>query len=118
MSAGPDTLTTCAAEDGRILQLNTEYLAGVGGPCSSYYNEWEPLSVYKEGDLEDLREIAENVQEDRDSTCRASTPSTPSASSTASASSTPSTPTSDTVHVSSIMCITAAAAILVMYILI
>ena len=53
--------------------------------------------MYSERDLEDLREIAENVPEDGDATCGTSTPS---------------------VHVSSVMCITAAAAILVMYILI
>ena len=64
ISAGPDIWTTCAAKIGRILQLNTEYLAGVGGPCS-YYNEWEPLSAYSEWDLEYLRAVAENVQENK-----------------------------------------------------
>lgn len=55
---GPDTLTSCATDYGGILQLNAEYLAGVGGPCS-YFNEWTRLVNYTEGDLNTLRNLAQ-----------------------------------------------------------
>ena len=57
--AGPDTGTSCSPELGRILQLRTEYLAGVGGPCSSAFNDWTLLSRYSDKDLATLRELAE-----------------------------------------------------------
>ena len=53
-SPGPDTTSTCASELGRILELNKEYMAGVGGPCSAF-SEWEPLSKFTEEDLRYLR---------------------------------------------------------------
>ena len=62
-SAGPDILTSCATEFGRILQLNTEYLVGVGGFCSSAFRDWEPLSAYSERDLDQLRQLAEEKPE-------------------------------------------------------
>ena len=62
LSPGPDTLSTCAGDNhGVILQLNAEYLAGVGGPCSTVFNDWELLSAYTENDLKDLRELAERA---------------------------------------------------------
>ena len=57
-SSGPDTGTSCSPELGRILQLRTEYLAGVGGPCTPLIN-WDLLSSYSENDLETLRDLAE-----------------------------------------------------------
>ena len=54
-SPGPDVTTSCASEFGRILELNKEYMAGVGGICSSDFNEWEPLSKFTEEDLKYLR---------------------------------------------------------------
>lgn len=58
-NAGPDTLTSCAGGNyGGILQLRAEYLVGVGGPCS-HFNEWSRLSNYTEGDLNDLRSLAD-----------------------------------------------------------
>ena len=60
-SGGPDVLTSCASIYGRLLQLNTEYLVGVGGPCSSAFYEWAELSVYTESDLQLLRKIREQV---------------------------------------------------------
>ena len=62
-SVGPDVLTSCAAEEGRILQLNTEYLVGVGDPCSSAFHDWEPLCAYSERDLDQLRQLAEEKPE-------------------------------------------------------
>ena len=59
-SAGPDVLTSCASIYGRLLQLNTEYLVGVGGACSAFY-EWAELSVYTESDLQLLRKVQEQV---------------------------------------------------------
>ena len=56
-SVGPDAVTSCAAVEGRILQLRSEYLAGVGDPCSIAFDDWEPLSYYTENDLETLREF-------------------------------------------------------------
>ena len=53
-SPGPDATSTCASELGRILELNKEYMAGVGGPCSAF-SEWEPLSKFTEEDLKYLR---------------------------------------------------------------
>lgn len=56
-SAGPDAGTSCSPEEGRILQLRTEYLAGVGGPCTPLI-DWDLLSKYSEKDQETLRELA------------------------------------------------------------
>ena len=53
-----------------MLQLNTKYLAGVGGPCG-YFNEWSLFSSYEEDDLKTLRSLADSdLQED--GTCAAS----------------------------------------------
>jgi hypothetical protein len=57
-SSGPDSLTTCVTEYGRILQLDTDYLAGVGDPCSLAFNDWEPLSKFTREDLNYLRRLA------------------------------------------------------------
>lgn len=57
-SSGPDTLTSCSTDYGGILQLNAEYLVGVGSPCSSAFNPWELLSAYTERDLDYLRKLA------------------------------------------------------------
>ena len=65
-SIGPDALSTCAIECGRILQLNTEYLVGVGGVCSRVLRDWEPLSAYSESDLNQLRQLAEDKQRNED----------------------------------------------------
>ena len=40
---------------GRILQLNEEYVSGVGSFCSDAFNEWSPLSEFTEEDLNFLR---------------------------------------------------------------
>ena len=58
-SAGPDTGTSCSKEAGRILTLRAEYLAGVGGACTTLI-DWDLLSAYSDKDLEKLREFAEN----------------------------------------------------------
>ena len=61
-SFGPDTLSSCAHSNyGAILQLNAEYLVGVGGPCSQEFDPWELLSAYTDDDLKDLRELAEGT---------------------------------------------------------
>ena len=61
LSIGPDTLSSCANSNyGAILELNAEYLVGVGGPCQAF-NDWQLLSAYTEDDLEDLRELAERA---------------------------------------------------------
>ena len=63
LSIGPDTWTSCAnSNHGAILQLNAEYLVGVGGPCSQVFDEWQLLSAYTDDDLEDLRELAERAE--------------------------------------------------------
>ena len=69
---GPDALSSCASPYGRVLQLNTEYLVGVGGPCG-YFNEWSLLSSYEEEDLKTLRSLADSyLQLQVDGTCTAS----------------------------------------------
>ena len=65
LSYGPDTLTTCASNYGGILELNAEYLVGVGGPCSAF-NEWQLLSTFTDEDLKNLRELAEKKLDDDD----------------------------------------------------
>ena len=66
---GPDAGTSCSPEIGRILQLRSEYLAGVGGPCSDF-NDWGLLSTYTDDDLDTLRELAED--EDMEKKCSGS----------------------------------------------
>ena len=64
-SSGPRALFSSlyAIELGRILRLNTEYLVGVGGICSSAFRDWEPFSVYSESDLNQLRQLAEEKRQ-------------------------------------------------------
>jgi hypothetical protein len=45
---------------GRILQLNEEYVAGVGSFCSNAFNSWSPLSEFTEEDFEFLRGTGNN----------------------------------------------------------
>jgi hypothetical protein len=68
-SLGPDSGTSCSVEEGRILELGAKYLAGVGGPCSRAFHDWEPLSKFTEGDLEDLR----SLRADEDLECGSAT---------------------------------------------
>ena len=65
-SPDPDASSTCAAEMGRILQLNQEYLAGVGHICSIDFREWEPLSAFTAEDLDCLRTFAANPDKPKD----------------------------------------------------
>ena len=62
-SSGPDVLTSCSTFYAGILQLNSEYLVGVGGPCSTAFFEWELLSEYTENDLDDLRQFGDSEYE-------------------------------------------------------
>ena len=50
-------LTSCSSGFHRVLKLNEEYLAGVGGPCSAF-RDWEPLSEYRANELDTLRQLA------------------------------------------------------------
>ena len=52
---GPDVSTSCG-NSGRVLQLGTTYVAGVGGACSPI-NEWTPLSEYSQEEVELMREL-------------------------------------------------------------
>lgn len=50
---GPDTLTSCG-DSTRRLQVGTEYVAGIGGACSSI-RSWTELSGYNAQEIEQLR---------------------------------------------------------------
>lgn len=54
---GPDVTSSCGSS-GRVLQLGTTYVAGVGGPCSPI-GEWTALSEYEEEEVELMRELVE-----------------------------------------------------------
>ena len=58
---GPDVLTSCG-QYGRVLQLNTAYVAGIGQACSPI-SEWGELSDYSEGEIELLRRLREGEEE-------------------------------------------------------
>ena len=54
---GPDVLTSCSHGERRLLMLDEEYLAGVGGGCSTF-KDWEALSEYRANELDTLRQLA------------------------------------------------------------
>jgi hypothetical protein len=56
---GPDVLTSCG-DIGRVLQLNTVYVAGIGQECSRI-NEWTQLNEYTESEIEFLRRLRDEV---------------------------------------------------------
>ena len=58
---GPDVLTSCG-QYGRVLQLNTAYVAGIGQACSPI-SQWGELSDYSEGEMELLRRLREGEEE-------------------------------------------------------
>ena len=61
MTSGPDVLSTCG-NPGAQLQINQQYVAGVGGSCSSIY-EWSPLGSYSPGELQRLRDLSRIFRE-------------------------------------------------------
>ena len=79
-------LTTCGYF-GRVLTVGSQYLVGIGGPCSHFYS-WSEISRYTESDLAYLQTLRDPVM------CSSITiSSAPSASvSSAPVSSTPGTP--------------------------
>ena len=52
--AGPDTATTCGSPT-RRLQINGEYVVGIGGPCSPF-RSWTELSSFSAQEIESLRD--------------------------------------------------------------
>ena len=58
---GPDVLTLCG-QYGRVLQLNTAYVAGIGQACSPI-SQWGELGDYSEGEIELLRRLREGEEE-------------------------------------------------------
>ena len=50
---GPDTQTTCG-DPSRRLQVGTEYVVGIGGPCSPII-PWSELSNYSAEEMELIR---------------------------------------------------------------
>ena len=42
--SGPDVLTSCG-EAGRLLELQEQYVVGIGGPCNPAFTEWTALSI-------------------------------------------------------------------------
>ena len=53
---GPDVLTSCGVP-GRLLQLGTSYIVGIGGPCSPL-ESWSEPSTFSAAELELLRELS------------------------------------------------------------
>ena len=53
---GPDVLTTCGAP-GRVLQLQEEYVVGIGGFCSPI-GEWSTVASYSSSELVLLTQLA------------------------------------------------------------
>ena len=58
--AGPDVLTSCGNQEAR-LKLNEQYVAGVGGGCSSI-SDWSPLNSYTADEIEQLRSLSVEFQ--------------------------------------------------------
>ena len=56
---GPDVNSGCG-ELGRVLQLGTTYVAGVGHACSPI-GQWSPLSEYSQEEVELMRKLSEMV---------------------------------------------------------
>lgn len=65
---GPDVLTDCG-EQGRVLQISTSYVAGIGGPCSPL-SEWSQSSVYSNDELNLLRNLSSYVDYTSSLACR------------------------------------------------
>ena len=61
MTSGPDVLTTCG-DDRALLQINQQYVAGVGGPCSAF-SQWSTLGSYFPSELQQLRDLARVFEE-------------------------------------------------------
>ena len=53
---GPDVLTSCG-DPGRLLQLQEEYVVGIGGFCSDI-GEWSTVASYSDSELELLTQLA------------------------------------------------------------
>ena len=53
---GPDVLTTCGNQ-GRVLQLREEYVAGIGGGCNPI-NAWSAVGNYSSGEFNLLSELS------------------------------------------------------------
>ena len=58
--AGPDVLTSCGNPQA-LLKLNTQYVVGVGGACSSI-SEWSTLDSYTDTEIEQLRSFSQQFQ--------------------------------------------------------
>lgn len=56
--SGPDAITTCGTI-GRILEIGTSYVVGMGGLCSPI-REWTQLSEYSSEELELLRRLRDD----------------------------------------------------------
>ena len=53
---GPDVLTTCG-DPGRLLQLQEEYVVGIGGFCSPI-GQWSTVASYSSSELVLLTQLA------------------------------------------------------------
>lgn len=62
VTPGPDVLTSCGAP-GRILQLENQYIVGIGGPCSEI-GEWSELEHYSEVEIGYLRFLRDTYPDD------------------------------------------------------
>ena len=60
MVPGPDVLTSCG-EYGRVLAINQQYVAGVGGACS-VISGWSTLDTYSANELQELRSLSERFE--------------------------------------------------------
>ena len=60
MVPGPDVLTTCG-QYLRVLNINQQYVVGVGGPCSDI-SAWSTLSSYSSNELQQLRSLAQQFE--------------------------------------------------------
>lgn len=57
--SGPDVQTTCG-DDGRLLDISTSYVAGIGHRCSPI-SSWTERASYSSEELELLRDFSEDV---------------------------------------------------------
>ena len=60
MVPGPDVLSSCG-QDLRILNINQQYVVGVGGPCSDI-SAWSTLGSYSSNELQQLRSLAQQFE--------------------------------------------------------
>ena len=56
LTYGPDVVSSCAAEFGRVLELGGQYLVGIGANTCGVFHDWTALSGFTEDDLDLLRD--------------------------------------------------------------